>query len=202
MEKDIKYIILEKHDILNDIKYEVGKRYKLDKFNGIEIYGNVSDIDFLDYSFKLLIENVDIYKIEAYQTIERIDMYEDTDRVLYATDFKILKKINYKEINIKNKNSEIIFGFKNRDDCYIPFATEDAIFRKKDLDIILSLNRKNDRVIANYGFDEHLDYLSKHSEDEYCLEFILQFHRKCDYDMIKKRGYKIDDDVCDKNLLW
>lgn len=335
MEKDIKYIILEKHDILNGIKYKVGKRYKLDKFNGIEIYGNVSDINFLSYSFRWSIENVDIYEIGAYQTLERIDMYEDTDRVLYATDFKILKKINYKEINIKNKNSEIIFGFKNRDekildkilkfakeDCYksgfqlaslgiekylkelrkidregtvyglinlgrnkdldrfiesdnnnilckiadigrpqdlnelinyisnilisrvlknkrykdidkiikkgysnqyiidtgvdkyldiyiknkddfcIPFFTEDVIFRKKDLDIILSLNRKNDRVIADYGFDEHLDYLSKHSEDEYCLESILQFHRKCDYDMIKKRGYKIDDDVCDKNLLW
>ena len=66
MEKDTKYIILEKHDILNGIKYEVGKRYKLDRFNGIEIYENISDINFLDYCFKWLIENVDIYEIEAY----------------------------------------------------------------------------------------------------------------------------------------
>lgn len=56
MKKDIKYIILKKHDILNGIKYEVGKRYKFDKFNGIEINGNISDIDFLNYSFKRSIE--------------------------------------------------------------------------------------------------------------------------------------------------
>ena len=335
MEKDIKYIILEKHDILNGIKYKIGKRYKLDKFNGVEIYRNISDINFLDSSLKWSIEDVDIYKIKAYHTFMSILMTEKTKSILCTSDFKILKKINYKEMNIEKENSEIIFGFKNRDekildkilkfakedcyksgfqlaslgiekylkelrkidregtvyglinlgrnkdldrfiksdnnnilckitdigrpqdldklinvvdksliscvlnnkrykdidkiikrgysdeyiintgvdkyldiyiknrdDCYIPFATEDAIFRKKDLDIILSLNRKNDRVIANYGFDDHLDYLSKHSRDEYCLESILQFHRKCDYDMIKKRGYKIDDDVCDKNLLW
>lgn len=30
MNDDIKYIILEKHDILNGIKYKIGKRYKLD----------------------------------------------------------------------------------------------------------------------------------------------------------------------------
>lgn len=66
----------------------------------------------------------------------------------------------------------------------------------------MSLNRKNDIAIANYGFDDHLDYLSKYSNEEHILEAVLQFHRKCDYDMIKKRGYKIDDDVCDKNLLW
>lgn len=32
MNDDIKYIILEKHDILNNIKYQIGKRYKFDEF--------------------------------------------------------------------------------------------------------------------------------------------------------------------------
>lgn len=323
---------------MNGIKYKVGKRYKLDKFNGIEIYGNVSDINFLSYSFRWSIENVDIYKIKAYHTFMSILMTEKTKSILCTSDFKIIKKLNYKEMNIEKENSEIIFGFKNRDekildkilkftkeDCYksgfqlaslgiekylkelrkfvkiskegiingllnlgrnedldrfidyrdsyvlckiadigrpqdldvlinngynkqmehvlnnkrhkdidkiiergysnelvintgvdkyldrfiknksdyyIPIIAKNGIFRKKDLDIILSLNRDNDMVIADYGFDDHLDYLSTYSNEERVLESILQFHRKCDYDRIKARGYKIDDDVCDKNLLW
>ena len=104
MKKNIKYLILGKHDILNNIKYQVGKRYKLDEFNGIEIFENVSDIDFLDYSFKWLIENVDIYEIEAYQMIEGLNIFEDIDKTsYYTTDFKIMKKLNYKEINIEKE---------------------------------------------------------------------------------------------------
>ena len=338
MEKDIKYIILEKHNILNKIKYRIGKRYKLNESSSVEIYENISDIDFLNFSFKWSIENVDIYEIEAYQMVNIISMTEESDVILCTTDFKIRKKLNYKEMNIEEENSEIIFGFKNRDekilnkilgfakkncyksgfqlaslgiekylkelrkfikfskegiingllnlgrnedldrlidyrdddvlykiadigrpqdldilingrhnnlirhvlnnkrhkdidkimktsysdelvvntgvdkyldiyiknkdDCYIPFLAENGIFRKKDLDIILSLNRNNDMEIVDYGFDDHLDYLSQHSNEERVLESILQFHRKCDYDRIKARGYKIDDDVCDKNLLW
>lgn len=93
--------------------------------------------------------------------------YKDIDKII---------KRGYSDEYIMNTGVDkyLDMYIKNRDDCYIPFATEDAIFRKKDLDIILSLNRKNDIVIANYGFDEHLDYLSKHSEDEYCLEFIRE----------------------------
>lgn len=320
MKKNIKYLILEKHDILNNIKYQIGKRYKFDEFNSVEIYENVSDIDFLDSSLKWSIGNADIYEIEAYQTFKAISITEESNVISYTSDFKIIKKLNYKEMNIEKENSEIIFGFKNRDEkildkilkfakedcyksgfqlaslgiekylkelrkidregtvyglinlgrnkdldrfiesenndilckiadigrpqdlnklinyisnilisrvlknkrykdidkiikrgysdeyiintgvdkyldiyiknkdnCYIPFSTEDAIFRKRDLDIILSLNRKNDRVIANYGFDDHLDYLSKYSNEEYVLETVLQFHRKCDYDRIKKK---------------
>lgn len=117
---------------------------------------------------------------------------------------KIIKRKRFLDEYIINTGVDkyLDIYIKNKDNCYIPFSTEDAIFRKKDLDIILSLNRKNDRVIANYGFDDHLDYLSKYSNEEYVLETVLQFHRKCDYDRIKKRGYKIDDDVCDENLLW
>lgn len=338
MNDDIKYIILEKHDILNGIKYKIGKRYKLDKFNGVEIYRNISDINFLDSSLKWSIEDVDIYKIKAYHTFMSILITEKTKSILCTSDFKILKKINYKKMNIEKENSEIIFGFKNRDekildkilkfakeDCYksgfqlaslgiekylkelrkfvkiskegiingllnlgrnedldrfidyrdsyvlckiadigrpqdldvlinngynkqmehvlnnkrhkdideiiergysnelvintgvdkyldrfiknksdyyIPIIAKNGIFRKKDLDIILSLNRDNDMVIADYGFDDHLDYLSTYSNEKRVLECILQFHRKCDYDRIKARGYEIDDDVCDENLLW
>lgn len=120
MEKDIKYIILEKHNILNKIKYRIGKRYKLNESSSVEIYENISDINFLDYYFKWLIEDIDVYEIEAYQTLEKINIYEGIiNRILCTTDFKILKKINYKEINIKNKNSEIIFGFKNRDEKFL-----------------------------------------------------------------------------------
>ena len=338
MEKEIKYLILEKHNILNNIKYQVGNRYKLDEFNSLEIYENISDIDFLNFSFKWSIENVDIYEIEAYQMVNVISMTEESDVILCTTDFKIRKKLNYKEMNIEEENSEIIFGFKNRDekilnkilgfakkncyksgfqlvslgiekylkelrkfvkiskegiingllnlgrnedldrfidyrdsyvlckiadigrpqdldvlinngynkqmehvlnnkrhkdideimergysnelaintgvdkyldrfiknksDYYIPIIAKNGIFRKKDLDIILSLNRDNDMVIADYGFDDHLDYLSTYSNEKRVLECILQFHRKCDYDRIKARGYEIDDDVCDENLLW
>lgn len=181
MEKDIKYIVLEKHDILNEIKYKVGKRYKLDKFNGIEIYGNVSDIDFLDYSFKWSIENVNIYEIEAYQTLERIDMYEDTDRVLYATDFKVLKKINYKEMNIKKENSEIIFGFKNRDekilDKILKFAKEDCY--------------KSGFQLASLGIEKHIKTLKKINRNDAWLAW-LTLNRNKDLDKLAKSRYAVE----------
>lgn len=75
--------------------------------------------------------------------------------------------------------------------------------RKKDLSLFLKHKDSNlDYEIIKHGFDDHLDYLSKNSNEERVLESVLQFHRKCDYDIIKARGYKIDDDVCDENLLW
>lgn len=77
--------------------------------------------------------------------------------------------------------------------------------RKKDIDEIINIEKIPlylFQLIANVGFDEHLDYISKYIENENVLRSVLQFHRKCDYDMIKKRRYKIDDDVCDENLLW
>ena len=310
------------------------KLEKSDKFNGVEIYRNISDIDFLDYLFKWSIEDVDIYEIKTYHTFMSILMTEKTRSILCTNDFKIIRKLNYKEMNIEKENSEIIFGFKNRyekilnkilkfakEDCYksgfqlaslgiekylnelrkinkegtvygllnlgrnedldkfiksentnilceisdigrpkdldklitiidkhliksvlknkrhkdidkviesnylkdlvcisgvdkyldmliqskydycIPTVI-DGILRKKDLDIMLLKNRKNDIIVANYGFDNHLDYLSQHSDNTNVLESVLQFHRKCDYDRIKARGYEIDDDVCDENLLW
>lgn len=75
--------------------------------------------------------------------------------------------------------------------------------RKKDLSLFLKHKDSNlDYEIIKHGFDDHLDYLSKNSNEERVLESVLQFHRKCDYDIIKARGYKIDDDICDENLLW
>lgn len=75
--------------------------------------------------------------------------------------------------------------------------------RKKDLSLFLKHKDSNlDYEIIKHGFDDHLDYLSTYSDEKRVLECILQFHRKCDYDRIKARGYEIDDDVCDKNLLW
>lgn len=79
------------------------------------------------------------------------------------------------------------------------------IGRKKDLDEIIKIEKIPlylFQLIANVGFDEHLDYISKYIENENVLKTVLQFHRKCDYDRIKARGYEIDDDVCNKNLLW
>jgi hypothetical protein len=272
--------------------------------------------------------------------VNAISMTEESDVILCTTDFKIRKKLNYKEMNIEEENSEIIFGFKNRDekildkilqfakeDCYkagfqlaslriekylkelrktddfeviygllnlgrnedldrfIKYENKDVlckisnIGRPKDLDVLINcvdvnvvnnvlknrrkkdinkyienplftgliinvefdwfldeimnnskiektlyvfeklikIGRKKDldeiikiekiplylfQLIANVGFDEHLDYISKYIENENVLKTVLQFHRKCDYDRIKARGYKIDDDVCDKNLLW
>lgn len=183
MNDDIKYIILEKHDILNGIKYKIGKRYKLDKFNGVEIYRNISDINFLDSSLKWSIEDVDIYKIKAYDTFMSILITEKTKSILCTSDFKILKKINYKEMNIEKENSEIIFGFKNRDekilDKILKFAKEDCYksgFQLASLRIEKYLKelRKIDREgtvygLINLGRNKNLDrFIESENNDILC----------------------------------
>lgn len=206
------YILLKNHNILNNIKYEVGKRYKLDKFNGIEIYGNVSDINFLSYSFRWSIENVDIYEIGAYQTLERIDMYEDTDRVLCATDFKILKKINYKEINIKNKNSEIIFGFKNRDekildktlrkinrnDAWLAWLT---LNRNKNLDKLAKSRYAVEKIaVAQVGRPQDLDILIN-DDNEDVVRTVLSNGRKKDLEKyIKNPTQEIKEGIFEAGI--
>lgn len=189
MEKDIKYIILEKHDILNGIKYKVGKRYKLDKFNGIEIYGNVSDINFLSYSFRWSIENVDIYEIGAYQTLERIDMYEDTDRVLYATDFKILKKINYKTLNrdkecLAKRNEYFLYGYKNRDD---------EIIEEMFLELSKQEQSKAEQysLIASLKIEKHIKTLRKINRNDAWLAW-LTLNRNKDLDKLAKSRYAVE----------
>lgn len=198
MEKDIKYIILEKHNILNKIKYRIGKRYKLNESSSVEIYENISDINFLNYSFKWLIEDIDVYEIETYQTLEKINIYEGIiNRILCTSDFKILKKINYKEMNIEKENSEIIFGFKNRDekilDKILQFAKEDcykAGFQLASLRIEKYLKelRKTDDFeviygLLNLGRNEDLDRFIKY-ENKDVLCKISNIERPKDLDVL------------------
>ena len=184
MNDDIKYIILEKHDILNGIKYKIGKRYKLDKFNGVEIYRNISDINFLDSSLKWSIEDVDIYKIKAYHTFMSILMTEKTKSILCTSDFKILKKINYKEINIKNKNSEIIFGFKNRDD---------EIIEEMFLELSKQEQSKAEQysLIASLKIEKHIKTLRKINRNDAWLAW-LTLNRNKDLDKLAKSRYAVE----------
>lgn len=181
MNDDIKYIILEKHDILNGIKYKIGKRYKLDKFNGVEIYRNISDINFLDSSLKWSIEDVDIYKIKAYHTFMSILITEKTKSILCTSDFKILKKLNYKEMNIEKENSEIIFGFKNRDekilDKILKFAKEDCY--------------KSGFQLASLGIEKYLKELRKINRNDAWLAW-LTLNRNKDLDKLAKSRYAVE----------
>lgn len=57
------------------------------------------------------------------------------------------------------------------------------------------LNNIKYKVGKRYKFNSEKNFI-------YCHKQLNEIDNFWDYDMIKKRGYKIDDDVCDKNLLW
>lgn len=196
----IKYMLVRTNMIWKNIKYQIGRTYKKTKNNenfDLNYINSEYTINCDQYKILKIKDNGYCFKILGEINYSEIISNRNTFKMIAAIknkDEKILEefvesdddKLQIVVINA-GVHKYLDIYIKNKDDFCIPFFTEDVIFRKKDLDIILSLNRKNDRVIADYGFDEHLDYLSKHSEDEYCLKSILQFHRKCDYDMIKEK---------------
>lgn len=97
------YILLKNHNILNNIKYKVGKRYKFNsEKNFIYCHKQLNEIDnFWDYD--------KIYKIKNY------------DNDFYLTnDFKILQEINYKKLlNSENENEQLISVVKNKEESVL-----------------------------------------------------------------------------------
>lgn len=112
MEKDIKYIILEKHDILNGMKYEIGKRYNSHIPDYKCIYEYINEFNIINDAFEY--ENdFDVYEIKVYN--------ESLYPLPRKLDFKIIKKINYETLNrdnniLKKRNEYFLYGYKNRDD--------------------------------------------------------------------------------------
>ena len=74
-------------------------------------------------------------------------------------------------------------------DKYLDYAIEYQVLynsvidvgRKKDLDYIVKKEDDDfNYFIAQHGFDEHLDIISKTSRDKETLKEVLQHERECD----------------------
>ena len=108
---------------------------------------------------------------------------------------KVLRQGRRKDID-SFLNSEMKEDYKLNEyvirtgiDEYLDYAIEYPVLynaiidigRKKDLDYIVK-NKDDDfnYFIAQHGFDEHLDIISKTSKDKHLLRKILEYERECD----------------------
>ena len=145
------YILLRKHNILNNIKYDVGKRYKFNSKHFIYCEKQLNEINnFWDYD--------KIYKIKNY------------DNDYLTSDFKILCEINYKKLlNSENENEQLISAIKNKEESVLnKFSHSDEY--DKVMTIIKSgvyqyldniVKNQNDFIISclikTKGYNKYLD---------------------------------------------
>ena len=187
------YILLKKHNILNNIKYEVGKRYKFNsEKNFIYCHKQLNEIDnFWDYD--------KIYKIKNF----------DNDDYL-INDFKILQEINYKKLlNSENENEQLISAIKNKEESILDklvFSDEyDKIMTiiksgvPKYLDNIVK--NKNEFIISYLikmkGYNKYLDNLVYYNSKNIKIE-IADIGRPTDLDVLV---YDEDSNVVQNVLL-
>ena len=138
------YILLKNHNILNNIKYEVGKRYKFNsEKNFIYCHKQLNDIDNLwDYD--------KIYKIKNY----------DNDFYL-INDFKILQEINYKKLlNSENENEQLISAIKNKEESVL-----DKLVSSDEYDKIMT--------IIKSGVYQYLDNIVK-NKNEFIISYLIK----------------------------
>ena len=187
------YILLKNHNILNNIKYEVGKRYKFNsEKNFIYCYKQLNEIDnFWDYD--------KIYKIKNY----------DNDFYL-INDFKILQEINYKKLlNSENENEQLISAIKNKEESVLDkFSHSDEY--DKVMTIIKSgvyqyldniVKNKNEFIISHLikmkGYNKYLDNLAYYNSKNIKIE-IADIGRPTDLDVLV---YDEDSNVVQNVLL-
>lgn len=160
--KTKKYAIFEPNLIFNGIKYEVGKRYKKDKFL-------FSDKDirilFLDYLIKAdLIKQIEIriiYEYDDYYIIHNeINYYEDFNSN-FELEFKnLFLLLRYRDKNIINKNIDsmsiyekialAIVGNRSHIKKLIQWAKNQTI-KYFDLDIL------NYHILKNINKNDYLE---------------------------------------------
>ena len=180
MEKDIKYIILEKHDILNDIKYEIGKRYNshIPDYKCIYEYINGFNILNDDFEYK---NDFDIYEIKIYN--------ESLYPLPRKLDFKIIKKINYKILNrdkecLAKRNEYFLYGYKNKDD---------KVIEEMFLELSKQEQSKAEQysLIASLKIEKHIKTLRKINRNDAWLAW-LTLNRNKDLDKLAKSRYAIE----------
>ena len=138
------YILLKNHNILNNIKYEVGKRYKFNsEKNFIYCHKQLNEIDiFWDYD--------KIYKIKNF----------DNDGYL-INDFKILQEINYKKLlNSENENEQLISAIKNKEESVL-----DKLVSSDEYDKIMA--------IIKSGVPKYLDNIVK-NKNEFIISYLIK----------------------------
>lgn len=138
------YILLKNHNILNNIKYEVGKRYKFNsEKNFIYCHKQLNEIDiFWDYD--------KIYKIKNF----------DNDGYL-INDFKILQEINYKKLlNSENENEQLISAIKNKEESVL-----DKLVSSDEYDKI--------KAIIKSGVPKYLDNIVK-NKNEFIISYLIK----------------------------
>lgn len=138
------YILLKNHNILNNIKYEVGKRYKFNsEKNFIYCHKQLNEIDiFWDYD--------KIYKIKNF----------DNDDYL-INDFKILQEINYKKLlNSENENEQLISAIKNKEESVL-----DKLVSSDEYDKIMT--------IIKSGVYQYLDNIVK-NKNEFIISYLIK----------------------------
>ena len=138
------YILLKNHNILNNIKYEVGKRYKFNsEKNFIYCHKQLNEIDnFWDYD--------KIYKIKNF----------DNDCYL-INDFKILQEINYKKLlNSENENEQLISAIKNKEESVL-----DKLVSSDEYDKVMT--------IIKSGVYQYLDNIVK-NKNEFIISYLIK----------------------------
>lgn len=172
------YILLKKHNILNNIKYEIGKRYKFNsEKNFIYCHKQLNEIEiFWDYD--------KIYKIKNY------------DNNYLTSDFKILCEINYKKLlNSENENEQLISAIKNKEESVLDeFSHSDEY--DKVMTIIKSgvyqylddiVKNKNEFIISYLikmkGYNKYLDNLVYYNSKNIKIE-IADIGRPTDLDVL------------------
>ena len=187
------YILLKKHNILNNIKYEVGKRYKFNsEKNFIYCHKQLDEIDnFWDYD--------KIYKIKNF----------DNDGYL-INDFKILQEINYKKLlNSENENEQLISAIKNKEESVLnKFSHSDeydkvmTIIKSGVYQYLDNIVKNQNEFIISYlikmkGYNKYLDNLVHYDSKNIKIE-IADIGRPQDLDVLV---YDEDSNVVQNVLL-
>ena len=187
------YILLKNHNILNNIKYEVGKRYKFNSEKNFIYYRKqLNEIDiFWDYD--------KIYKIKNF----------DNDGYL-INDFKILQEINYKKLlNSENENEQLISAIKNKEESVLnKFSHSDGydkvmtIIKSGVYQYLDNIVKNQNEFIISYlikmkGYNKYLDNLVHYDSKNIKIE-IADIGRPQDLDILV---YDEDSNVVQNVLL-
>ena len=161
----IGYIYTDNRNIKDDIKYEIGKRYKIK-----------TEENFIFYERSINY----FYDISIFDKIYKIKVYDCSDNN-GTGNFKILQEINYKNLlNSENKNEQILSTIKNK---------EEFILNK-----LIKSDKYNDiMAVIKSGVHKYLDKIAK-SENEFMIAFLIKLKGRnkdldnfinCDNDEIK-----------------
>ena len=150
----IGYIFTDNRNIKDDIKYEVGKRYKIKTEENFIFYERSIN----DFNDILICDK--IYKIKIYDSSDNNG----------TRNFKILCEINYKKLlNSEIKNEQILSAIKNK---------EESILKK----LIQSDKCDDIMAVIKSGVHKYLDKIVK-SENEFMITFLIKLKgRNKDFD--------------------